>query len=262
MEISAGTRSNLMYGQEKVADGVAGVEFLGANKTDEDDEHAWDEASDEKSTDDEEQGWVNVSHGPEMAIAPMKKKRRASKRTADAEQEDSEVNEEIASDSDDEEWVEDEWIVDEDENEEEASDEDIDSDSKTMDDLVRATSDESSPLDEPAGALTSTDRIETMRILTPADFALMKKLRQQAEAERITHGKASTVPSKRERSPSPSQDENVVDTSVIEGHLKKRKQTKEERIASIEEGRKDRPKFGSRKGKDRGSITNKVRLHV
>jgi protein SDA1 len=54
-----------------------------------------------------------------------------------------------------------------------------------------------------------------------------------------------------------NEDSVFVKQEQIERSIKRAKQTKEERIASVMEGRKDRPKFGSKKGGERGSTTNK-----
>jgi protein SDA1 len=106
----------------------------------------------------------------------------------------------------------------------------------------------------PSTSTTRSHRIETTRFLTPADFARLKQARQAREAERLANGP------RRERARSASPDmNNIVSTSAIEGPRKKQKMNKQERLATVMEGRKDRPKFGSRKGKERGSTTNKVR---
>ena len=99
----------------------------------------------------------------------------------------------------------------------------------------------------------SKKRVDMERILTPADFARLKQLKRESEATRLAD------PRKRQRETSPDRaDPHLVQVSDIIGYRKKRKATKEERMASIMEGRKDRPKYGSRKGDDtRGSLTNR-----
>ncbi|KAI7868089.1 SDA1-domain-containing protein [Spinellus fusiger] len=74
-------------------------------------------------------------------------------------------------------------------------------------------------------------KLATTRILTPADFARMNELKVANEADVVF---------------------------AILGPRKKAKQDYEERMASIQEGREGREKFGSKKGnKDRGSTTNR-----
>jgi len=55
--------------------------------------------------------------------------------------------------------------------------------------------------------------------------------------------------------------DDAVDEATLLRHAKRRKQTKEERLADIQRGREGREKYGSNKGqKERGSRTNKVGL--
>ena len=54
---------------------------------------------------------------------------------------------------------------------------------------------------------------------------------------------------------------NIIGIGTIENMHKRIKQSREERIASIEEGREGREKFGSRKQDDRtGGLTNQAKL--
>lgn len=81
------------------------------------------------------------------------------------------------------------------------------------------------------------------RILTPADFAKLQELRTQAGVEKII---------------GTQHNEEEVDSTSLVGKVKY-KQLREERIAQAKEGREDREKFGSRKGKRDAphSTTNK-----
>ncbi|KAG7823017.1 hypothetical protein KL909_003620 [Ogataea angusta] len=72
------------------------------------------------------------------------------------------------------------------------------------------------------------------QVLTPADFAKLKELNQVAGVEKIMGEKYKN--------------EDSVDHSSLAGRVKY-KQTKEERLEQVKEGREDRDKFGSRKGK-------------
>lgn len=81
------------------------------------------------------------------------------------------------------------------------------------------------------------------RILTPADFAKLQELRTQAGVDKIL---------------GTQHNEEEVDSTSLVGKVKY-KQLREERIAHAKEGREDREKFGSRKGKRDAphSTTNK-----
>ena len=81
------------------------------------------------------------------------------------------------------------------------------------------------------------------RILTPADFATLKELRDTEDVAKLMGGPRG---------------EEIVDADRLVGPVKY-KQTREERIAKIMEGREGREKFGSRKGKIEGqhSTTNR-----
>lgn len=82
------------------------------------------------------------------------------------------------------------------------------------------------------------------RILTPADFAKLAELRTAAGVEKIMGTK--------------QHNEEQVDSTSLVGKVKY-KQLREERIAHAKEGKEDRDKFGSRKGKRDGprSTTNR-----
>ncbi|ODV84764.1 hypothetical protein CANARDRAFT_28904 [[Candida] arabinofermentans NRRL YB-2248] len=72
------------------------------------------------------------------------------------------------------------------------------------------------------------------QVLTPADFAKLKELNQEAGVEKILGHR--------------QKNEDEVDSTTLIGKVKY-KQTKEERIAGTKEGREGREKFSSRKGK-------------
>lgn len=81
------------------------------------------------------------------------------------------------------------------------------------------------------------------RILTPADFAKLEELKTQAGVEKIFGH---------------TQNEESVESTSLVGKIKY-KQLREEKIAQAKEGKEDRGKFGSRKGKrdTEHSTTNK-----
>ncbi|RKP13562.1 SDA1-domain-containing protein [Piptocephalis cylindrospora] len=71
---------------------------------------------------------------------------------------------------------------------------------------------------------------ETLRFLSEEDFRKIRRRKQRLEAEKL---------------------------AGIIGHRKKARQSYEERLESIREGREGRVKYGSKKGKERGSTTNR-----
>ena len=81
-------------------------------------------------------------------------------------------------------------------------------------------------------------------VLTPADFAKLKELTTEAGIEKVTGHKL--------------RNEDEVDSTDLV-NVDRRKMNKEERMASIKEGREDREKFSSRKGKreNERSTTNR-----
>lgn len=92
-------------------------------------------------------------------------------------------------------------------------------------------------------------KLATTRILTPADFARLEELKMNNEIEQ-SQGK--------KRGADDLQRDGEIDEMTILGPRKKAKQDYEQRMASIQEGREGREKFGSNKGKkERGSTTNR-----
>ncbi|KAJ9476150.1 Protein SDA1 [Pseudozyma hubeiensis] len=97
--------------------------------------------------------------------------------------------------------------------------------------------------------------LATTRILTPADFAKLTELRIAAAEAAIAQGGLAGNRAKRQleelkslkRTTNPSS--SFLDEGDILGPRKKAKATYEDRLASIEKGREDREKYGSKKGK-------------
>lgn len=81
--------------------------------------------------------------------------------------------------------------------------------------------------------------LASTRILTPADFAKIEELKVQAGLDKLT-GK--------------NRNEDEVDSAKLVGPVKY-KQLREERIAQAREGRDEREKFGSRKGKRENELS-------
>lgn len=144
---------------------------------------------------------------------------------------DKEYN--ISSDSEDEK---------EDEKEDKKEEADEDSDLELSDDEAPPKKKAKTETPEKS-AEQAMNEVLSSRILTPADFARLQELRTQAGVE-----KALGV----------QHNEEEVDSTSLVGKVKY-KQLREERIAQAKEGREDREKFGSRKGKRDAphSTTNK-----
>lgn len=97
-----------------------------------------------------------------------------------------------------------------------------------------AAEDESEEKKPALDAATAFQEIASTRILTPADFAKLQELRTTEAVSQITGFK--------------QQNEELVDATRLVGPVKY-KQTREERLAAVQEGREGREKFGSRRGK-------------
>lgn len=102
----------------------------------------------------------------------------------------------------------------------------------------------------------SVSEFATTRILTPADFAKLNELRLKQAEETAKQTGAAGAAARRELAALQSKkratamgDNEVVDESDILGPRKKAKADYEERMKSIQTGREDREKFGSKKGK-------------
>jgi protein SDA1 len=168
-----------------------------------------------------------------------------------SDDEDSQI--EIASGSEDDEFfdAQEEFETcseDEDDNEEDDEEEEEEKNEETQDQEIH---DRSVP-------------VEMTRFLSQEDFEKIRKLRQEQEAAGQTHlSKRSRDAASKDSSKSTTDHDSAVTQSAILGPQKKRKMSKEERVACIMEGRKDRPKFGTRKkGKDRASVSNKARVVI
>lgn len=286
MGVSRGEISKIQYGAEKIADGVDGMELLNedSDALGEDSDEAW---NDEAQGDEDSDGWVKVSSDEENNIiqksqlfddekmtAAEKRLRRKQVREDRGKTrlgfafDKVEHDDEETVDNSETEWKELDQALsgDEQANEEWETDsdgDDSDGDSDQLSEAVDSDDDEESDHeseieDENTSTLADSERgrqrPELTRFLTPADFARMKQKKEEAAAERLANGPRKDI--KRARSQSPD-DKNIVTTLAIEGLRKKQKQNREERLATVMEGKKDREKFGSKKGKDRGSTTNK-----
>lgn len=120
------------------------------------------------------------------------------------------------------------------------------------------TESEEEPVTEPAATSEPVDefsRLATTRILTPADFAKLNELRAQRAEEAASTGGIAGAAARRELTTlqlakkRSSGIPELVEESDIIGPRKKPKADHEERMRSIDRGREDREKYGSRKGK-------------
>lgn len=95
-----------------------------------------------------------------------------------------------------------------------------------------------------ADAQSALNEMLSSRALTPADFAKLEELRTEAGVEKLLGHT--------------NHNEEEVDSTTLVGKIKY-KQLREERIAHAKEGKEDRDKFGSRRGKRDAahSTTNK-----
>ncbi|KAI3404996.2 SDA1 [Candida oxycetoniae] len=187
----------------------------------------------------------------------------------DEEDEEDDANWEV-DDGDDEDGteIEGEWITVESDEEIDISDSGEDEDEKKNDEDVsdlELSSDEEEKEEKGGGeeerprkktkldssSSSSSSAISTelamnemlsSRILTPADFAKLEELRTEAGVSKLMG----------------IRNEDAIDSSKLVGKVKY-KQLREERIAHAKEGKEDRGKFGSRKGKRDAphSTTNK-----
>ncbi|KAM9896854.1 hypothetical protein OXX79_007233 [Metschnikowia pulcherrima] len=111
-----------------------------------------------------------------------------------------------------------------------------DSDLELSDDDDETAETEDEPAQKKAKTVSPEEAMNEMlssRFLTPADFAKLEELRVQAGVDKIM-GK--------------QQNEEEVDSTKLVGKVKY-KQLREERVAHAKEGREERDKFGSRRGK-------------
>ncbi|CCH60450.1 hypothetical protein TBLA_0C06570 [Henningerozyma blattae CBS 6284] len=167
---------------------------------------------------------------------------------SDAENDDAnwEVEE---NDENDESDVEGEWVQVESDKEYDVNMDDSDEENKKDEDSDLDLSDDEGTKDETKETSKAKEEEETIkkmnpedafrelastRILTPADFAKLQELRTE-------EGVAKLMGMKRIN-------EEVVDSDRLVGPVKY-KQTREEKLAKVMEGREGREKFGSRRGK-------------
>ncbi|CEP62597.1 Sda1p LALA0_S05e09164g [Lachancea lanzarotensis] len=158
------------------------------------------------------------------------------KKQQDADGQDVDENDdqnwEVEEEDNEEEDIEGEWVTVE-------SDKEYDVDMSDSDDEKEKPKEEEEKIDPE----TAFRDLASSRVLTPADFAKLQELKTEQGVARLMGVR----------------NEETVDSDRLVGPLKHRKATKDERIASIMEGREGREKFASRKSKrdEQRSTTNR-----
>ena len=233
MELQKGDKSKPrgpQYGVEQSVTGIPGLELLAKWKEeqgingdeDENDDANW-EVDDEDGGDgsDVEGDWVTVESDKEIEISDSEDEKAEDEKEADGKDEDSEL--ELSSD--------------EEEEEEDGKGEDNDDNERP-----RKKQKLQDPVQAAKSAQDAMNELLSNRILTPADFAKLEELRTEAGVSKLMG----------------ISNEDAVDSTSLVGKVKY-KQLREERIAQAKEGKEDREKFGSRKGKRDAphSTTNK-----
>ncbi|BGP23962.1 SDA1 domain protein [Rhodotorula toruloides] len=251
---------------------------------DEDDEagwEGWDVEDDSDADSDSSGGWIEVSsEGEDLEISDSddddedkaRKRRRveareAKKRKLEAVEEDEEdvvapvlkgkkVVDVAGTKVDDEVRFDEESgseVDDEDSDDESGSDEEEDAETSRAE-PIEAQYEMSATRANKELAGTTFAEIAMTKILTPADFAKINELRMQAAEDEAKHGGGSAARRKlaalaAARKANHGDNDNFLDEGDIVGVVKKAKNSYEERLAKIQEGRADREKFGSHKHK-------------
>ncbi|OVF04335.1 hypothetical protein A9F13_28g00352 [Clavispora lusitaniae] len=229
MELQHGEKKGLpTFGVEtSTVTSIPGLELLlkwrkeqGLAANDEGDEENW-EVDSEDDADDIEGQWVTVESDKEYDISSE----------SEDEKEKDEAQEDENSDLD----------LSDDENEGKNEGQ---SESKNEDEDDQPAKKKAKVEKPPLDAEQAINELLSSRALTPADFAKLQELRTEAGVEKILGHT--------------QHNEEEVDSTTLVGKVKY-KQLREERIAHAREGREDREKFGSRKGKRDAahSTTNK-----
>ncbi|KAJ3045511.1 Protein SDA1 [Rhizophlyctis rosea] len=227
------------YGEVRVAEGVEGAELLEANSDDEgqaEGEDGWD-------------GW-EVDSDADLGSGEEAEASDASwEDISDDGEEGDEVVEEVEGDEGADEQ---EGEVEEDEeDEEEGDEEEIDA----SDESPEGEDEEAAP--SPPKKKKIGFGLAAEKIFTEEDFARIRELRQERDAERMAGVKRSNMELAADSDDEEEEaGENVVDVSRITAGIK-RKDDYEARVDSIKAGREGR-KYGSKKGtEERASMTNK-----
>ncbi|KAI8073877.1 SDA1-domain-containing protein [Gongronella butleri] len=246
IRLKDGTLKVVHYGENTDGlEGLQGLEQLDEQEAQEGEEDAWDawEVDDDSDSDDSD-GWINVpdDNGDHFNVSDdedgEKAKDDGENADADTEEGDGKRKRRIGK--------------------------------RQLRKLQEAAGDEEAPLSEAEQKKLKEEleakqaeqqkqqeailKLATSRILTPADFAKLDEMRNSDDP-------AATAARNKKRAAeddASKQNDNTVDEYDILGPRKRAKRDYEARMASIQEGRDSREKFGSKKGsKDRGSTTNR-----
>lgn len=152
-------------------------------------------------------------------------------KASQAQEEDDAKAWEVDSDSDSDDESDSGWVNIEDDKEYNVSD--SEDEDEGLDDEAKAAK-AAAAAEEKAQSLQDAMNIMSTKILTPADFAKLEELKAQAGFDKLMGTKQTN--------------EDEVDARGLIGPVKY-KQLRAERIAAANEGKEDREKFGSRKGK-------------
>lgn len=285
MAIQAGeeTAQPLRFGEERdVATGIEGLDLFAKhlaekaeqqgedgveNAVDEDDEAGWDgwEAESDSSEDSEEEGWINVESEGESDLEISdsddddedreRKRRKTELKAAITKNGKGKVVEMAALKEEDEIEFDNESGEEEDEDSEEE-----DSDEEEGGKKNKAAEEP----EEYEMSLARANKVlegsafadlATSKILTPADFAKINELRMSAAEEDAKNGggaaarrKLAALAAARKANHGDASDAFLVEGDIL-GMQKKKKNSYEERLAKIAEGREGREKFGSHKHK-------------
>lgn len=211
------------FGIEKSTTSVPGIELLAKWKEEQGIENDEDNADDWEVDEEDSDVEGEDIEGDWVTLESDKEYD-----VSDSDDEDKKENDADSSDSE----------LDLSDKEEDEEDEEADENPRKKQ-KVKATTEKS---EEAINAEKMINEMLTTKILTPADFAKLDELRAQAGIEKqmgITN-------------------DDKVDSDALVGDVRT-KQSKEERLAQVQEGREGREKFGSRKGKRENphSTTNK-----
>ncbi|KAI5818767.1 SDA1-domain-containing protein [Pyronema omphalodes] len=175
-------------------------------------------------------------------LEAWKEAQREMKRAERQEGEQSDADDDEDEEEDDEAaWAQ--WEVEEDSDEEEEGWIQVESDGE---DIVLSDSEDEDGVRKKAKTDEDEEKIKrlqaakdsklaTSKILTPADFAKLQELREEAGLKKLM-GQNLT-------------NEEIVQQNIIQGNLKRGRSDKEARMEAVMEGREGREKYSSSKGK-------------
>merc|ERR1712106_686819 len=206
-ELSKEEGATIQFGVNEAKDYIPGAEILSFNikRTEDKKKRAVDESD---SSDDEEGGWVNVSH-------------------ADGSDDDS----------DDDEDQEGEEEEDEGEDDNDSGHEEGEEDNRM---ISRKEAMQKVMEMDPEERKTKAADIVTSRFLTDEDFARIEATQAAKKVEKYKKNNKR----KNEEEKDPNENDGIVRLKSIEMIFKKRKHDKDARISSVMAGREGRDKFG------------------